>query len=372
MNSIAFFISPHGFGHAARACAVMEAMRERNVAISFEIFTKVPEWFFKSSLRSGYTYHKTLTDIGLVQPSPLHEDLSATLKALHEFAPFEQQEINRLAAAAEKQGSSIVVCDISPLGIEVARAAQLPSVLVENFTWDWIYEAYVDQAPGFRPFIDYFRGIFDAAGHHIQIRPVCWPKPADLVAEPVSRKKKTSAATIRSSIGIPPDARMGLISMGGIQQRDFSFLDRIGNARGIQFVVPGTSSNYRRHGPNVILLPHHSDFYHPDLIHAADVVIGKLGYGTVAEAYYAGIPYVYIVRPGFRESAHLAAFIEREMKGVAVTEQVFQSGEWINDAERLSHLERAERAGPSGSEQIARFLMELLTREFYEKDRRNR
>jgi hypothetical protein len=36
-NSIAFFISPHGYGHAARACAVMAAMHELNPSIRFEI-----------------------------------------------------------------------------------------------------------------------------------------------------------------------------------------------------------------------------------------------------------------------------------------------------------------------------------------------
>jgi len=34
---IAFFISPHGFGHAARAASVMEALVEINSAYHFDI-----------------------------------------------------------------------------------------------------------------------------------------------------------------------------------------------------------------------------------------------------------------------------------------------------------------------------------------------
>ncbi len=46
MGSLAYFISPHGFGHAARACAVMSAILERMPGVRFEIFTEVPRWFF--------------------------------------------------------------------------------------------------------------------------------------------------------------------------------------------------------------------------------------------------------------------------------------------------------------------------------------
>ena len=41
---------------------------------------------------------------------------------------------------------------------------------------------------------------------------------------------------------------------------------------------------------NVILLPANTDLYHPDLVHAADAVVAKLGYSTVAETYSAGVP----------------------------------------------------------------------------------
>ena len=35
---IAFFISPHGFGHAARAASVMEALAEIESSIQFDIY----------------------------------------------------------------------------------------------------------------------------------------------------------------------------------------------------------------------------------------------------------------------------------------------------------------------------------------------
>jgi hypothetical protein len=49
IKRIAYFVSPHGFGHAARAAAVMEALSEIDTGVQFEIFTTVPFWFFRDS-----------------------------------------------------------------------------------------------------------------------------------------------------------------------------------------------------------------------------------------------------------------------------------------------------------------------------------
>ena len=48
VKRIAYFISPHGFGHAARAAAVMQAISDTDAAVGFEIFTTVPSWFFQA------------------------------------------------------------------------------------------------------------------------------------------------------------------------------------------------------------------------------------------------------------------------------------------------------------------------------------
>ncbi len=82
---IAYFISPHGFGHAARASGVMAALHEIDPSITFEIFTTIPKWFFQDSISGPFTYHSLLTDIGVVQKTPLREDLPKTLQCLNQF-----------------------------------------------------------------------------------------------------------------------------------------------------------------------------------------------------------------------------------------------------------------------------------------------
>jgi hypothetical protein len=149
-HRIAYFISPHGFGHAARAAGVMSAIHEIDRSIQFEIFTTIPHWFFQDSLSGPCSYHFLLTDIGLEQKTPLAEDLPKTLQSLDDFLPFGPSQIANLAGEINRLQCEIVICDIAPMGIAVAREAGTQSVLVENFTWDWIYHGYTSSEARFQ------------------------------------------------------------------------------------------------------------------------------------------------------------------------------------------------------------------------------
>ncbi len=126
----------------------MEALHGLDPEKEFEIFTEVPEWFFRHSLSGAFTYHPLLTDIGLVQETSLKADLSETMTRLDAFLPFPEQKISELAQIVLERQCRLLLCDISPMGILVAKHAGIPSVLIENFTWDWIYEEYVAECAG--------------------------------------------------------------------------------------------------------------------------------------------------------------------------------------------------------------------------------
>jgi UDP:flavonoid glycosyltransferase YjiC (YdhE family) len=359
LKSIACFISPHGFGHAARSAAVMEALQVADPALNFEIFTKVPVWFFEKSLSGNFRVHSFPTDIGLAQKSPFVSDLSATLERLNRFLPFDQDDIKDLAREVRKRKCCLVLCDIAPLGIAVAREAGVPSVLIENFTWDWIYEPYAKNHIEMQRHIEYLRSWFERADFHIQTEPVCDPAGADITTGPVSREARAEPAETRKRLNIPIDGKVIMMAMGGIPGQQYAFLDRLEKVPEVWFVVPGAVNRFQAL-ENVRLLPNHSDFFHPDLVHASEVVIGKAGYSTLAEVYAAGVPFGYIMRKDFRESPVLGSFIETRMKGLALDEDDFLSGAWLSRLPELLGMVKARPEGPKGAVQAARFIMERL------------
>lgn len=357
-HRLAYFISPHGFGHAARAASVMEAIYEIETSIRFEIFTRVPSWFFQDSLSAPFAYHPLLTDIGMVQKTPLREDLGKTIQHLDDFLPFKPTLIDYLAQQLNGLKCELVICDIAAMGILAAQHAGIPSVLVENFTWDWIYEGYAGLNDQIYNHVEYLQRIFDSVSYHIQTEPVCFHRKVDLLTLPVSRKVKTHYRKIRRQLHVPVDKKVILITMGGIPEK-YTSVKGLTTQPDVYFIIPGGSESMEL-TENLALLPHHSNFYHPDLVNASDAVLGKLGYSTLAEVYHAGVPFGYISRPNFRESERLAAYIEREMSGIAIQEADFLTGNWVSQLPKLLTLQRTQRKGPNGSDQIATYIYELL------------
>ena len=99
---------------------------------------------------------------------------------------------------------------------------------------------------------------------------------------------------------------------------------------------------------------------HPDLVNASDVIIGKLGYSTLAEAYHAGLPYAYIPRPHFRESPAMSGFVLEQMNGIEIAEEAFYAGSWLDVLPELLSIPRQPPAQPNGADQIADFLIGWL------------
>ena len=357
--AIAYFITSHGFGHAARASAVMNAIGTRWPFVHFEIFTQTPEWFFKDSLGVSYAYHPEMTDVGLVQTSPFCFDESKTLQALDAFLPFDETRIARLADMVNLLNCQLIVCDISPLGLAVASKAGVCSVLVENFTWDWIYASYLPLNRRFGKHIKYLENIFGSAGIRVQAAPICLPQKSALCVPPVSRKQVTLPSEIRNQLGIPPSVPMILITLGGIPET-LSFTDALNDyPEPVYFVVPGILPDMPAAGQkqgHVIFLPHHSGFYHPDLIAAADAVVGKVGYSTLAEVYHAGVPFGYIPRSDFPESGVFESYIKKNMAGVRIQEADFYSGDFLSTLPHLLSFSRRTVNEPNGADVVAGYI----------------
>lgn len=358
--SIAYFISPHGYGHAARASAVMTALQTLRPNLHFEIFTRTPSWFFADSGVQSYRYHELLTDIGLVQKDALSEDMPQTIATLDEFLPFDPAFLHDLArqVTTAKPPCRLVLCDIAPMGIAVAHEAGIPSVLIENFTWDWIYEGYPDYSAQLEPHIAYLRHLFESADYHIQTEPLCEPRPADLLTPPISRKIREPRSRVRQKLAVPDAAKMVTISMGGVSW-DYGFLEQSSQLEQVVFVAAG-SNQQRLNSRNLINLSRELDIFHPDLVNASDAVLGKVGYSTIAEIYQAGAPFGFLTRPAFRESPVLERYASAHLPSLTFTEGEFQNGEWLAKVAKLLALPRNGRPKPNGADQIARFLLGLL------------
>jgi UDP:flavonoid glycosyltransferase YjiC (YdhE family) len=241
------------------------------------------------------------------------------------------------------------------LGIAVARSAGLPSILIENFTWDHLYELSATGHPRLRTHAGTLRQWFEKADVHIQTEPVCDPAVGmALTVRPVSRPPRTEPGQVRRQLGIASGKKMVFITISGMTDRTPMFA-HLADRDDLVFVAACSAPTLQRVG-NVISLPMHSAFYHPDLVHAADAVIGKVGYSTLAEVHRAGVPFGYVCRENSPEMPALIRFVEEHIAGRRL-QLAELAGEGTRDlVDGLLAIPRRTPMLANGAVEIAEFL----------------
>lgn len=110
------------------------------------------------------------------------------------------------------------------------------------------------------------------------------------------------------------------------------------------------------------------DAYVPDLTNAADVVLGKLGYGTCSECIGHGTPFVYVPRPQFIEEYGLLKLMQDQGSAVELSQKDFEAGYWGEAIEKASQLlgrcEEPERLVGHNGGQVAASTIESFVSEW--------
>ena len=324
---ISSFISPHGFGHATRTIAVLEALHARHPDLVVNLVTSVPQTLFHS-VSFDYRYHFYETDIGIQQKDSFHHDLGATAAALKRFSSFEPGA-KRLRSICSS--SKLIHTDISILGIYIAKQLGIPSVLVENFTWDWIY-GKLDEEISYPPIIELFERLYQQVDVHIQTEPICFRKKSSFRCQPIVRSLSSTPSLFREILDVD-DRPLVLITTGGIHT-ELPFIDHLEQARDVTFVLTG-QGNSARLSTNIHTLSADNKLHHPDLVAGADLVVCKSGYSTLAECCQSTAAVVCVSRPAFPESAVLEQFVYENLEGEVISEDLFLSGRWVAELDRL-------------------------------------
>jgi len=323
---LAVFVTPHGFGHATRVGAVLNSLSKKIRISKIILLGKTPSWFWEATLSATLNYLclEENTDVGLVQSSPFAHNLPKTKRKLEEFFKQENDRTRHLCKKLQQHSTDLVISDISSLGIKVGNLLCIPNILIENFTWPWIYEAYAKDDLFFRKSADRLRKYYELVDLRIQCSPHCEDTPDGKIISPVFRPPHSTIEETKRKLGISED--FFLISTGGISLNlcNYHF-----NSCRAKIVIPCSINEVRRVN-NAIYLPINSGIYFPDLVHASSAVIGKAGYGTISEAWGMNKPFFGIYRKDFEESAKLREFAQANLFHQEIEEKELRDLSWID------------------------------------------
>ena len=114
------------------------------------------------------------------------------------------------------------------------------------------------------------------------------------------------------------------------------------------------------------------DAFLPDFISIADVVLGKLGYGTCSEALHCRKPMVYVPRRHFVEEPGLQRLMAARGCAVPLSQEQFLAGNWgaalehavaagrVEPGIQASRDPSAGHAGDTAADQVAQAVLALI------------
>jgi hypothetical protein len=361
---IVFYVSGHGFGHTSRTIEVIHAVLRARPEANIVVKTSAPHWLFARTLEGRCELVELQCDAGMVQIDSLKVETAESIRHAVEFQKRVPQLIESEAAYLANSGARVVVGDIPPLAFAAAHAAGIPSVAVGNFTWDWIYEGYRDEAA--TEVAREMRRLYSKttvalrlpmAGGFEGLEPVTRDIPF------VARHSSRTQDDVRRALGLPPRAEgkpLVMMSFGGygIAGLDIAAVAKLSN-----YTIATTDMSS---GPDPVVLYiseqklYDNGLRYEDLVRGADVVVTKPGYGIISEAIANDAALLYTSRGHFVEYDVLVREMPRYLRSQYIGQKQLLSGDWSAALkELLSKPKPPEQPALNGADVAA---VEILKR----------
>lgn len=306
MNSILYYITDHGYGHAVRSCQIIWRLKESRPGLTVYVRSTVPEWLFEHPFYSVRQTSQAL-DVGIVQDDSLQMELQLTLEACKAFHARVPSLIEQETAFIRKHNIQLILGDIPSLCFEIAARAGVLSVAITNFSWSGIYRNYLHAFPEFQPLIEEMESFYRKTTLALSLPYGCEMDifPAREMIPFITRSSALDAREARDRFGLPSSATVVLLSFGG-HSLGRLHLERLLQQKEFFFVGTGEAPRKER---NLLVLPSAQRNY-VDLVRASDIIVSKPGYGIVADVIRHQVPLLYTDRGDFAEYPYLVKTLE--------------------------------------------------------------
>jgi L-arabinokinase len=314
--TIVFYISGHGFGHAARSIEIINALIDRRPDLRVIIRSSVAPWLVRRTARAAVELHPVETDTGVVQIDSLNLDARASIERAEAFMSTFDSRVQAEVAFLRAHKAAMTISDLPPLGIAAGVRAGLPAIATGNFTWDWIYEHYL----GGNAIAREISAVY--ANTTLALRMPMWggfetmPNVRDLPF--VARRSHRDPDQVRAALGIPRDRPVVLASFGGYGVQGLNS-DAIQAMRRYDVLLPGMIDETAMYDRG---------YRYEDLVRAVDVVVTKPGYGIISECVANDTALLYTSRGDFREYPVLVQAMPAFLRCAFIDHAELLAGRW--------------------------------------------
>lgn len=321
---ICYYISDHGYGHAARSIAVIRALLNtfKDIHIFVKAFTAYD--FLANSLNDNrVTIIKQRNDVGVINCKfpfdVLFDESLQLIKAwFKSWSEYIKSEVN----FCKKIGVSLIITDVAPQPLEVARQLGITSIIISNFTWQNIYGPF---------FGEQLKNELALMKKTYALADIAFVLPFE---QEIKAKKVIHVGLVAKGITSP---KLKIRDLLGIKKNDFmvyfgvgfsmpgGFINKLHVPKNVKILV---SSNIPLSGEGILKLPSNVA-ESQDYIAVCDIAVIKSGYTTAAEAINGMVPLLITKRRGFSDDNAVCSAISKLGIGREISNRDFVSGNWL-------------------------------------------
>ncbi|MFQ5642674.1 MAG: hypothetical protein ACE5FQ_03140 [Thiogranum sp.] len=348
-------ITAHGFGHAAQAAPLVNALQERFPALQVTLLSSLPGSFLKERIRGRFRQIKRAPDFGLVMHSALAIDLDASAAAYAGLHADWQQRVDEEARQLEALAPDLVLADVPYLTLAAATRAGIPAVALCSLNWADVYRHYFRHREEAPRVLAQMESAYRGAHAFLCPEPSMPMQFLDnrLPVGPIAVQGRQLRDELIRELGLHPECALVLVAPGGVATR-FAMEDWP-QGQAVHWLV---SECWQVYHPDVSPFEHTGlDF--PDLVRSCDAVLGKCGYGTVAECVLNGTPLLYIPRPDWPEEQSLLHWLDAHGAAIELEPRLLVTGE-LKALVEQARAATVESPAATGIGQAADYLSGLL------------
>lgn len=297
MKKIIYYVTDHGLGHATRAVAIIRQMKDKNVEIVIRNSNAVD--FFQESL-PNISVISGLTDVGpAINEDGISINAQKTKKQvgkwIEQLSLHSKKEHERIS----KYSPDLIISDISPLPLIVAKQFKVNSIAISNFSWYDVLDIISSEQK------EILKDAYDNADLAIQL-------PLGTSMNHFKQKRKVGFVCrtptiqrnqIRKNLGLLESESSTFIELGKSTHEIYCNV-----GKDVKVISTGTKIEKKN---NTIQLKRWTEGQ--DLVLASDLVICKCGYGMITECITNGIPFLFISSDNHKEQK-------------AISDQIFGMG----------------------------------------------
>jgi len=298
-KTVVFDISGHGFGHLAQMAAVIRALpqgADLRIVVRSALRADVISGFVGDAVETA----AAAPDIAMVMHGPSTVDAiasAARYRDLHaDWDRHVAREADRLAALRP----DLLVANVPYLSLAAAQHAGVPNVALCSINWFDMYAAYCGGQPEAPAILRAMEGAYRGAVVFLQPAP---HMPMDNLPNrrhigPLGRVGRTRRDEICAALGVGPDKRLVLATLGGIAVDKPLALPAMAG-------VHWLAGNGAAVGRTDVSDSDRLGISFVDVLASADAVLTKVGYSTFVEAACNGVGLISAPRADWPESAAL-------------------------------------------------------------------